>query len=366
MKPSRVFVSAIPLVVATWLVACGQQNEAKQSALSLPSFEVDPNWPGPLPNGWIWASVLGLFVDDSDHVWVSHRAELVPPDQIQPSNPCCVRAPLVIEFDAAAQVFQTWGEHDRAHEWPSVLHGFFVDHQGFVWTAAREQQQVMKFTRDGDAVLTIGRFDETGGSADTMRLGRPADVYVDPASNELFVVDGYTNRRVIVFDAETGAYRRHWGAYGDQPIDQEQPPAGELGSPPARGFALVHSITGSRDGLLYIADQNNSRIQVFTRDGVFVTERVLRSGAGAATAVTLSRDPEQQFVYVADGSEHKIRILRRLGLEVLGVLGGPGTEPGLFGRPHNLAVDSKGNLYVAEADPGRRVQKFIYRGTSSP
>jgi sugar lactone lactonase YvrE len=324
----------------------------------MPTFEVDTAWPQ-LPGSWVMASGLGLYADAQDHVWVSHRAELVTDEALAAvAEPPGIPAPLVMELDPQGTVVQSWGPHDQAAEWPTVLHGLFVDHNGFVWSNARDQHQIMKFTRDGERVLTLGIMGETRGSNDTETLGRPSDVYVAPETNELFVVDGYTNRRVIVFDAETGAYLRHWGAYGEPPDDEAARAEGDVS--PSRHFATAHGITGSSDGLIYVADRSNSRVQVFRRSGEYVTERILRPGSGGAFSVRLS--PDERFLYAADGTEHKIWILRRDGLEVLGSFGSEGAGPGQFQRPHNLAVDSEGNLYVGEADPGWRVQKFTFSG----
>jgi DNA-binding beta-propeller fold protein YncE len=328
----------------------------------VPVFEVDTDWPH-LPDGWVMASGLGLWVDDGDHVWISHRAELISEEDLAAVGEAPgVPAPLVMELDTDGQVVQGWGGPDDIDAWPPVLHGLFVDHNGYLWTSARDQNQIMKFTREGEHVLTIGHFDEMAGSNDPERLGRPSDIVVDPETNELFVVDGYVNRRVIVFDGETGEYRRHWGAYGNPPDDDYRPEPGWTPENPPAQFNLVHGIALSRDGLIYVGDRSNSRVQVFQRDGTFVQERVLRPGAGGAFAVAFSHDPEERFVYVADGTEHKIWILRRSDLEVVGELGREGSGPGEFGRPHNLSVDSRGNLYVGEADPGWRVQRFLFQG----
>jgi hypothetical protein len=349
------------LAVAT----CGGDDAATDQAATdqaqlVPAFQVDEAWPQ-LPADWVMASGLGLYVDAGDHVWVSHRAELVEPEHLEAAAQTPARAaPIVMELDASGQVVQGW-EGDL----PGVLHGFFVDHNDFVWTTARDQHQIMKFTRDGELVLTIGRENETAGSNDTELMGRPSDIYVAPETNEVFVVDGYTNRRVVVFDGETGAYLRHWGAYGERPDDEVRrgPPESVEDAP--EQFNLVHAIAGSDDGLIYVADRSNSRIQVFTRAGDYVQERLLRAGSGGAFAVAFSHDPEQQFVFVADGTEHKVWILRRSDLEILGSFGSEGAAPGQFQRPHNLAVDSRGNIYVAEADPGWRVQRFMLQAAES-
>ena len=348
------------------VAACGggdaatDQATTEQAEQLVPAFQVDEAWPQ-LPADWVMSSGLGLYVDAGDHVWVSHRAELIEPEHLAAAAQTPARAaPIVMELDPSGRVVQGW-----EGEFPGVLHGFFVDHNDFVWTTARDQHQIMKFTRDGELVLTIGRENETAGSNDTELMGRPSDIYVAPETNELFVVDGYTNRRVVVFDGETGAYLRHWGAYGERPDDEvRRGPPESVDDAPAQ-FNLVHAIAGSDDGLIYVADRSNSRIQVFTRAGEFVVERLLRAGSGGAFAVAFSHDPEQQFVFVADGTEHKVWILRRSDLEILGSFGSEGAAPGQFQRPHNLAVDSHGNIYVAEADPGWRVQRFMLQGAGS-
>jgi DNA-binding beta-propeller fold protein YncE len=239
-----------------------------------------------------------------------------------------------------------------------------VDHNDFVWTTARDQHQVLKFTRDGTHVLTIGKFGEANGSNDTETMGRPAEIYVDPETNELFVADGYTHRRVVVFDAATGAYLRHWGAYGRVPDDgeRERPVDGEFAA--VSQLNVPHGITGSRDGLIYVADRTNSRIQVFRRNGEFVEEAFTRRGTGGAFSVALSRDPEQSWVFVTDGTQHRVWILRRSDMEVVGQFSQEGSGPGELGRPHNITTDSRGNVYVSEGQPGRRAQKFVPTGTT--
>lgn len=353
------------------LVGCGsgEGGEAGEPAAGgasaadatpeVPGFEPDPGWPE-LPDEWVMASGLGLDVDEGGHVWVSHRAELLGPDDLSGgTGPSRVPAPVVMRIDPAGDVVGGWGSHEESDGWPSVLHGLFVDHRGDLWSAARDQHQVIKFDREGEVLLTIGREGETGGSDDPELLGRPADLYVDPDTDEVFVADGYVNRRIVVFDGRTGDYLRHWGAYGEPPDDDAATGEGE-GSPSQ--FSLVHAVAGSRDGLLYVADRNHSRIQVFRKDGEFVGERILRAGAGGAFDVAFSPDPEERFVYVADGTEHKVWVLRRSDLEVLAELGREGTEPGAFRRPHNLATDARGNLYVTEAAPGWRIQRLRYQG----
>jgi hypothetical protein len=366
------FLAALLLLTACAPEADTPRADAAQllqAGLGAPRFEADTAWPRDLPAHWVLGPGTGVHVDDRDHAWILHRPERISPEDMEaafdPSiSDCCVPAPPLMELDPEGNLVQAWGSVEPAEDWPLMPHGVFVDHQGHVWVATSIHHQVMKFTRNGEHLLTIGVFDEVGGSNHPELLGGSADIHVDPETNELFVADGYVNRRVVVFDAETGAYLRHWGAYGERPSDDVPPGPRDESGPPPRHFSLPHGVDGSRDGLIYVADRTNSRIQVFRRDGTFVRERTLRPGAGAAFDVAFSPDPDQAFLYVADGVEHRIRILRRSDLEPLVEFGSEGTGPGELGRPHNLAVDSRGNVYVAEADPGRRFQRFLFRGVA--
>lgn len=331
------------------------------------TFTVDPTWPRALPNDWIIGSVTGVFVDAQDHVWVTHLIETLTEEEIAaaqepPIGTCCLPAPSVIEFDAQGNVVQAWGVPTQdISVYPRNPHGIFVDHNDFVWVGTYQHHRVQKFTRSGDLVLSIGRFDETAGSNDTSLLGGPAGIWVDPATNEVFVADGYRNRRVIVFNGETGAYLRHWGANGQPPVD-----GGRGGAVPTiQQFSTVHGITGSRDGLIYVADRRGNRVQVFRQSGEFVAERAVAPAtlaSGSAFVPVLSVDPEQQWLYLADGTNHKVWILRRSDLEIMGEFGKGGHFLGQFLRPHGMSIDSKGNLYVGEASTGRRVQKFTVSG----
>jgi len=344
------------------------------SAGGVPTFSVDPSWPREMPNDWIIGSVTAVFVDDRDHVWLTHLPETLTPEETSavqdpPIGLCCRPAPVVIEFDKGGEVVQGWGvpAAQDVSEFPRNAHGLFVDHQDNVWIGTYRHHRVMKFTREGELLLQIGVYDETGGSNDPELLGGPAGMWVDPRTNELFVADGYANRRVIVFDAETGVYLRHWGAYGEPPADEYDYDWGgeEHARNPPEQFSTVHGLVGSSDGLIYVADRRGNRIQVFQQDGTFVTEKLvqpLTRASGSAFVIALSPDPEQGWLYLADGTNHKVWILRRSDLEVVGDFGRGGRQVGQFLRPHGMGVDSEGNLYVGEASTGRRIQKFVRSG----
>lgn len=341
-----------------------------------PSFEVDPSWPQALPNDWILGLPLGIYVDSRDQIWVVQNAGALSAAELAkaqdpPVAECCLPAPAVLVFDTDGKVVRSWSG-EGVEGWPTWseknpiggVHGIFVDHRENVWIATHSQFHVMKFTGDGRHLLTIGEPDSTGGSNDPDRLGGPADIWVNPETDEVFVADGYRNRRVVVYDGETGRYLRHWGAYGKRPDDRHRPGSRAAGAPPSPQFSTPHGVIGSRDGLLYVADRGNSRIQVFRFDGTFVTERNIAPGtlaSGAAFDVALSPDPEQRFLYVADGTNNKVRILRRSDLQEVGSFGRAGRQVGQFTRVHNLAVDSRGNIYTTEAADGRRIQRFVPR-----
>lgn len=346
--------------------------QARPAAGGAPTFAVDPAWPKQLANDWILGSVTGVFVDQKDHVWVTHLPETLTEEetaavQKPPIGTCCKPAPVVIELDPQGNVVQGWGDGTAdVSQWPRNPHGIFVDHNGFVWVGTHMHHRVMKFTRDGKLVLTIGTFDQNKGSNDTELLGGPAGIWVDPKTNEVFIADGYRNRRVVVFDGQTGKYLRHWGAYGAKPDDTEKfDPKTMVGGALPKQFSTVHGLTGSADGRIYVADRRGNRIQVFDQQGTFVAEKVIAPAtlaSGSAFVIVLSNDPKQQLLYLADGTNHKVWILRRDSLEVIGEFGHGGRQVGQFIRPHGMSIDSKGNLYVGEASTGRRVQKFTVKG----
>lgn len=339
-----------------------------------PDFQVDPYWPKALPNNWIIGQVSGVAVDKRDHIWIVHRPASIAARQLlaekdPPETLCCVRAPPVLVFDSSGNLLRHWGGPGAGYEWPETEHGIYVDANDFVWLAGSglRDHQILKFTLDGRFVMQIGRAGQSRGNGDTANLNRPADVEVDPQARELFVADGYGNRRVIVFDSETGAYKRHWGAYGEPPQDGGDPAYGpnavyDPAKPPSRQFASpVHCVRLTRDGLVYVCDRTNDRYQVFRRDGTFVSEHRIAPQTrlnGSVADLVPSPDPEQRFLYSVDNSNGVARVIRRSDGEVLSTFGRAGRSAGQFHVPHNIAVDSQGSLYVTEVDTGQRVQRF--------
>jgi len=377
------------VAVAALAAALGRDEQRQQ----VPAYRVDPAWPQPLPNHWIVGAVVGVAVDARDHVWIVHR-----PSTLQPNETRSIwrAAPPVLEFDQEGGLVSSWGgpsspsshsSQGQGYEWPQLEHGIYVDQQDRVWLAAGgdKDAHILQFTRDGRFLKQIGRQGQGTGSNDTQNLGAPANVVVDAAANELYVADGYVNHRIIVFDATTGAYKRHWGAYGKRPDDgyfvragerlpgpfngavqyENRPSQYDPKGPPPPQFRIVHAVRISRDGLVYVCDRTNDRIQVFHKDGSFVREVFIAKetlGSGSVWDIGFSTDAEQKFLIVPDGTNQQVYVLDRQSLEVVSTFGGAGHWAGQFYGAHNLAVDSKGNLFITETYEGKRVQKFAYIG----
>ena len=302
--------------------AIGAATQLAQSAgLERPLFQVDPAWPK-IPNGWALGQVSSAAADANDHIWLLHRSRVVRAGQ--------KTGPPVMEFDAAGNYVQGWGGPGDGYEWPRSEHGIFVDYKGFVWIGGNgDDDQILKFTKAGKFVMQIGRGGEKKTNADTRNLWKPADVFVYPKTNELFVADGYGNRRIIVFDADTGAFKRMWGAFGNAPTDDQargrpirigrgrtpiacRPRTSRPTIPVRRSSTPVHGVKVSNDGLVYVADRGGKRVQVFTIAGKYVAQvwidrwcEAVGEGCGngqTAASTAFSADPEQRFLYVASRS----------------------------------------------------------------
>ena len=332
----------------------------------------DPTWPR-LPDDWLIGEVGGIAVDLDDNIWLVHRPRSLNADetglaQDPPVSACCNPAPPVLKFDAEGNLLDSWGDANgyqgEGYEWPVTEHGIFVDHLGYVWFAGNgpDDHQVLKFSGDGTFVMQIGQAGRTEGSNSTEFLGQPADLEVDPETNELYIADGYLNKRIIVFDAESGEYLRHWGAYGNAPSDEDTG-AFEPGAEPIQQFRTpVHAVRIASDGMVYVADRVNNRIQVFEKDGTYVDEMIVEGntlGAGSTWDLELSPDDAQSDLYNADGTNQRIHIIDRAALEVETFFGRRGRHSGQFHWVHNVVVDSMGNFYTAEVNTGRRAQKFV-------
>ena len=372
----------------------GAESPAADSdAVMAPMFEVDPLWPKPLPNHWLLGATIGLDVDSDDNVWIVHRGSSLEEKELYatwepPASYCCFAAPPVLAFNPEGDLIKHWGGAGEGYDWPVSNHGIDVDHKGNVWIGGNgrgasraaaalphdesamgqgrvHDSMVLKFTSTGEFLMQIGKPFMGEGSNDLKNFKMPAKTLVDPTTNELYVADGYGNRRVIVLDADTGEYKRHWGAYGNEP-DDTQLPAYTPGEPAPQQFRTpVHAVTLSDDGMVYVCDRTNDRIQVFQTDGTFVKETWVEPetlGDGSTFDIAISRDPEQKFLYVADGTNQRIHVLDRQSLELLTSFGDGGRQPGQFYAVHSIATDSMGNIYTTETYRGQRVQRFMYKG----
>ena len=368
--------AAVIIGLGTGQAFLQRQAEAQGESVQAPRFEVDPLWPKPLPNNWLLGWTIGVWVDEQDYVWIIHRgasglnkneigAEVNPP-----IAECCRTAPPVLVFDPDGNLVRAWGGPGPGYEWPQSNHGIHVDYKGNVWIGGNGEKdaQILKFTKDGKFLLQVGHFGKNGGSNDPENFGRPAKIWVDPKTNEAYVADGYLNKRVAVIDADTGKMKRYWGAYGNKPDDTNLGPY-DPKAPPAQQFRNpVHCIERANDGLVYVCDRQNDRLQVFQPDGTFVKEAFFARntlGAGSVWDIAFSKDSGQRFLMLADGQNERVRIILRETLEELASFGDGGRQPGQFYGVHSLASDSKGNLYTTETYEGKRVQKFVYKGISS-
>jgi hypothetical protein len=392
----------IGLTALVTMAAVGVGQTATQTGRAggaAPAYDVDRLWPKPLANHWILGSVTGVAVDARDHVWLVHRGmdsmttrtEVGLGTNPPTAETCCAPAPFVLELDSAGALVSHWGGPAAAgaptFDWPVSPGGITVDAKGNVWIAAAGTEQaaggggrgarggaaatpaaprptdahILKFSSTGQSLLQIGKAGVTGDSNSTTGLNRPAAVDVDLAANEVYVADGMVNRRVVVFDATTGAYKRHWGAYGAKPDDAPMPNY-DPNAAPAKQFSTVSCVRIAKDGTVYVCDRKNDRIQSFKKDGTFVKEGFVSKttlAGGSVWDIAFSSDPQQQFLFVADAQDEQVWIVNRTTLDVVGKFGDGGRYPGQFRGVGSVAVDSKGVLYTGETFEGKRVQRFV-------
>ena len=367
------------LVAAIGALAVGQhalEARSRVHNVMAPRFEVDPQWPKPLPNHWVLGNVIGVGVDARDHVFIVHRNDTFDSTTEigAVTNPklseCCVPAPPVIEFDPDGNVVAAWGGPAQGYTWPASNHGVSIDNKGNVWIGGNgpRDSHILKFTHDGHFLMQIGVPGQAAASNDTTHFGRVAKISFDIPANEAFVADGYGNKRVAVLDMNTGRIKRYWGAYGHVPSDSNLGPY-DPAAPHAQQFRNpVHCAEPSHDGLLYVCDRVNDRIQVFKKSGEFVKEKFIKPatrGDGSVWDIAFSKDPAQKYIFLADGKNEKVYVLDRQSLEILTQFGDGGRQPGMWFAVHSIATDSKGNIYTAETYEGKRIQKFTYKGIAS-
>jgi len=357
------------------LALCLDDNARAQSSKHPPEFKVDPTWPT-IPDNWVLGEVTSISVDRHDNIWVLHVPQSVP--EAQRAN----AAPPVLEFDSKGKLLKSWGGPQNGAQWLGREHGIFVDANDFVWIGGRagwprattpgvSDDMIMKFTTAGKLVMQIGMSGASTGNLDTANVHQATDVFVDTKAREVYAADGYGNKRVIVFDSETGKFKRMWGAFGSAPpatfgpnLPTPQPQTTPDGPPE---FGLPHAIKVSSDGIVYVADRINNRIQMFTRDGKFLKQvRVTNEGSDVVpvpAGFAFSPDAKQQFLYVVDSGPMRVVIFDRQTMTQIGVVGSKGKDAGQFDIVHHMAADSKGNLYTAEIVNNRRAQKFVLMGS---
>ncbi|MBV9430012.1 MAG: hypothetical protein JO084_20020 [Bradyrhizobiaceae bacterium] len=344
------------------MFVCSAQAQTPP-ARALPTFEVDPSWPK-VPAKWKLGDASSIAFDAQDNVFVLHRPRTLPPDQAG------MAAPPVMVFDPAGNFIKAWGGAGTGFDWPEREHGIHIDYKGFVWIGGNNcptsglaglkplaDDALLKFTQDGKFVMQIGRSNQSKGNADTANVHRAADTWVHPPTNELFVADGYGNHRVIVFDADTGAFKRMWGAFGNKPVDDDHceivTPKTFSDGPGPDQFSVVHAIRVAHDGTVYVADREYRRVQMFSPDGKFF-KQLVHTATTFARDLALSPDPEQEFLYVGGGKN--ISIVDRKTLEIIGTV----EPPGILGPGHHIATDSEGNIYLAQTNKG--LQKLVFKG----
>lgn len=355
---------------------------AIQTTIEAPRFEVDPFWPKPLPNGWVMGNVIGVDVDANDNVYIVHRGVTgdsdAAADQDPPLAECCRSAPPVLQFDPEGNLVRAWGgpSPNGEYVWPASNHGIAVDNNtGNVWIGGNGvgDSHVVVFTNDGQYIKTVGEPGQEQDSQAMDHFGRVADIEFDLEANEAYFADGYANRRVAVVDIDSGEIKRYWGAYGEEPNDDYEfqmprtPASGyDASVAQERGFqGPVHCADPSVDGLVYVCDRGNARIQVFTLDGEYQTERYYNPHTvsdGPVWDVAFSPDAEQEWLFVADGENSRVHIVRRADMETVGTVGTGGRYPGMFQAIHSITADSQGNLFITETYEGRRLTKLQWMG----
>ena len=377
MKNSRRnLVIGAAFTVTLVALGCGQavlqsRADAPGKMVEAPRFEVDPLWPKPLPNHWLLGMTIGVWVDDEDHIWIIHRGAATLNDNERAlelkNGECCISAPPVLAFDQAGNLVHAWGGPGAGYEWPQSNHGVHVDYKGNVWIGGNgdKDAHLLKFTKEGKFLLQVGKMGTLKGSNDPENFGRVAKIWVDPKTNEAYVADGYRNKRVAVLDADTGKMKRYWGAYGNRPDDAD-PGKYNPAAPPGKQFRNpVHCVERSNDGLVYVCDRQADRVQVFNPDGTFVKEAFFAKdtlASGSTWDIAFSKDAAQKYIFMADGTNEKVRVVLRDTLQEIYNFGDGGRQPGQFFGVHSIATDSKGNVYTTETYEGKRVQKFVYKG----
>jgi len=400
--------AVVVLLVAVAFVTVFEKTTLAQRG-GAPALKVVALWPQPMPDHQVFGAINGIAVDAQDHIWVTHRGadSLEANEKGMINNPptssvCCKAAPFIVEFDSAGKMLSGFGGPGSGYQWPQMTGGIAVDAKGNVWVTAVgldpapaggrgrgpargaappagpppvADAHVLKFSRTGQFLLQIGTPGKSEGPTSQTTLNRPAAVAVDNAANEVYVADS-GNHRVVVFDADKGTFKRMWGGSGEAPTAAGGG-AYDPNAAPSKQFRDPSCIEIAKDGSVYVCDRSSNRIQVFSKDGKFQKEAVIAKATtggvstigttvldahGSVWDVALSNDNNQQFLYVADGVNKKVRVLNRSTLAEVGTVGSGGRYPGQFLVVNSVAMDSRGNLYTGETHHGKRIQKFSTSG----
>ncbi len=347
--------------VLSWLGACAlglatgtiSSTAARAADSAAPKYEVDPSWPKPFPNQWVFGGLGGICIDAQDHVFLLHRQD--PAEEDLNSGRL---APLIIELDPAGAVVNSWGDPNVLE---ARLHSCVVDRAGDIWVASSPSGMIQKFSHDGSKVLLqVGKkgvFDSADGTAkgkplnsSAARFFMPSSLYVDPQNGEVFVADGENtggNRRIAVLDGN-GTFLRQW----------------------LPDMETVHCMSVAKDGLVYVCNRLGDRVQVYDKTGKSLRNIEIpwapvtarsdgkpKASGGAAVSLAFSSDANQRLLFVINQNNTRVEVIERATGKILSSFGSLGHYPGQFDQPHGIAVDSKGNVYVAE-NRGKRVQRF--------
>ena len=378
----------------------------KVGSQALPIYKVDPFWPKPLPNKWLIQGVPTMVTDKDDHIWVLNRPRDIMPDEAgaatnPPRTDCCIAAPAVLEFDTAGNLLKSWGGPGYTDGWPALgvarpgpgaEHNIMVDRQGNVWISGSGRgDSIQKFTSDGKFLWDFGHRGPRPAPGQTppplRQNNQQTDIFpggifffdLDEDAREIYIVD---TKRVLVYDMDTGAFKRGWGGHGIplSEIDNDPTPPYDTSGPPPdqKQFApALHCVHFSVDGLVYVCERGSDRVQVFTKEGKFVSSffvhpstpsRGAECGGPGSTMfgmcgtiynLTFSHDAMEKYVLIADGTNDKVWIHDRQDGKMVGSIGDNGRMAGQFHWIDAIAMDSHGNIYTGEVDTGKRVQKFI-------
>ena len=392
MKPTVLTIALLGLALPAALTVAQD--------VSVPQYKVDPFWPKvPFPNAWLIQGVPTITTDANDHIWAISRADDLRPDESMatydpPRGDCCVAAPEILEFDAQGNLLNAWGGPGHHPLWPRRPQSIQIDSDFNVWVAAfGHGDGLMKFTREGEFLwdfphrgpkpepgeTPLPRSYEDNQETDTLVNG-VHNFTLDSEAREIYLTEG---KRVLVYDMDSGDFKRGWGGRGmplNEISDDPTPPYDWNGGPPPDQDAFapaLHCIMLSNDGLVYVCERGMNRIQVFTRQGEYVSDFLVApntpsrgpicGGPGHATlpmcgttfSLAFSHDEQQKYILVADGTNHRVWIHDRLTGEHIGQFSSPGRNAGQLYWIDGIATDSQGNVYTGEVLTGKRVQKFI-------